>query len=138
MKVIFHAQHNSFSLSNALDLIRPLPSDLDTSLDGLSTSVHRQHHIISKVLRDKLGEFRENIIVEGARAQRQRRGLLNEYLDEFGVAVALVHGGIGRQEIEILLALGIPNFRALGPGNHDGQRVVVVGGILALGLDGSV
>jgi hypothetical protein len=35
--------------------------------------------------------------------------LLGESLDKLGVAVALVDGAVSGQEVEIVLALGVPN-----------------------------
>ena len=52
--------------------------------------------------------------------------------------MALIDGAVGGEEVEVVLALRIPDIDALGTGEDDGQRVVVVGGILILGSDGAV
>ncbi len=54
-------------------------------------------------------------------------GLGLEGLDDPGVAVALVDGRIGAQEIEVLLALDVPHPDPLGLADDDVQGVVVVG-----------
>jgi hypothetical protein len=52
---------------NAFDVIRPATGKLDGSLDSLDASVHGQHALIPKVLRQKLGVLAQCVVVEGAR-----------------------------------------------------------------------
>lgn len=138
MKVLRHRQDQGLVLGNALCLVAPLSRNLDGRLDGLCARVHGQDHVEAKRLGDDLGKARKDIIVKGSRAQGQGAGLVDEGLDELGVAVALVDGAVGRQKVEIVLALGVPDVAALGLAEDDGQRVVVVGGVLVLGLDALV
>jgi hypothetical protein len=44
--------------------------------------------------------------------------LLSEGLDELGVAVALVDGRVGGEEVQIMLALGIPHTGTAGTREH--------------------
>lgn len=138
MKVLGDAEDQGLALLNALDLVCPLAGNLDGRLGGLGTGVHGQHHVVAEDVADLFGPLGEDIVVEGARAQGQARGLVDESLDELGVAVALVDGAVGRQEVEVVAALGIPDIDALGLGEDDGKRVVVVGGVFVLGGDGGL
>lgn len=138
MKVFGNAKDQCLALLNALDLVSPLAGNLDGRLGSLSAGVHGQHHVVAEDVADLLGPLGEHIVVEGSRAQRQTGGLVDESLDKLGVAVALVDGAVGGQEVEVLLALGIPDVDALGLGEDYGQRVVVVGSELVLGGDGSI
>lgn len=52
--------------------------------------------------------------------------------------MALVDGAVGRQEVQVLAAFGIPDIDALGLGEDDGERRVVVSRKLVLGGDGGI
>lgn len=54
------------------------------------------------------------------------------------MAVALVDGAVGRQEVKVLAAFRIPDIDALSLGEDDGERVVVVSRILFLTGDGGI
>ncbi len=136
MKVLRDTQHDSLVLRDTFNLIPPLPRNLNRRLDRLSAGIHRQDHIKAEELGDELGEAGEDVVVEGARRQRQPAGLFGQGLDQLRVAVALVDGAVGRQEVEVVLALAVPHRAARRPREHDGQRVVVVRGVGAFVLDG--
>ena len=135
MEVVLGAEDQSLALLDALDLVRPLPGNLDGRLDCLGASVHRQHHIIPKHLLHLLGPLGKDIVVERARAEGQSARLLGERLDELRVAMPLVDGAVGGEEVEVVTVLRIPDADTLGAGEDDGQGVVVVGGELGLGCD---
>lgn len=138
VEVVLNTEHEGLVLRDALDLVPPLSGNLDAGLDGFGASVHGQHHVEAKELGDELGELGEHIVVKGTRAQGQARGLVDQDLHQFGMAVSLVHGGIGRQEVQVVTALGIPYGRAQRTRKDDGQRVVVVSGIVMLDGNGGV
>jgi hypothetical protein len=94
VEVLLCREDPGLVLGNALDLVSPLTRNLDSGLHSLSTGVHGQDHLETQHRSDLLSKAREDIVVECARAERQSRGLGNESLDEFGVAVALVHGAV--------------------------------------------
>lgn len=50
------------------------------------------------------------------------------------MAVALVHGAVGGEEIEVVFSFRVPNAAAGGPREDYRQRVVVVGGVSAFAL----
>ena len=135
MEVLSGSKDKSLTLSNLLDLIGPLTSNLDGSLDGLGTSVHGQDHVVAESAAHLGSPDGEDVIVESARAQGQPTSLLSEGLDQLGMTVALVDGAVGREEVEVVVALGIPDVHALGPRKHDGQWVVVVRRILEFIVD---
>ena len=109
VEVVLDAEDNGLVWRDALDLVPPLAGNLDTGLDGLSTGVHGQDHVVAEILGDELGELGEDIVVEGPGAESEGCGLLGQGLDELRVAVALVDGGVGGQEVEIVLPLGVPD-----------------------------
>lgn len=135
VEVVFRTQNDGLVLWDSLDLVTPLASDLDARLDGLGTCVHGQYHVKAKVAGDELSEAGEHVIVESARTQCDSRCLLNKSRDQFGVAVALVHSGVGREEVEIMTSFGVPDRSTLSTGKDHGQWVIVVGSIILLCLD---
>ncbi len=137
VKVVGGAEDEGLALLDALDLVGPLAGDLDGGLDGLGARVHGQHHVEAEDAADLLGPHGEHVVVEGARAEGQAAGLFGEGAHQLRVAVTLVDGAVGGQEVEVVLALGVPDVDALGAGEDDGQRVVVVGGELVLGGNGA-
>ena len=60
------------------------------------TRAHGQHHVEAEHARHELGEAREHVVVECAAAQCEALRLVGQGLDQLGVAVALVDGGVGR------------------------------------------
>lgn len=96
VEVFGNGKDESLALLNTLDLVCPFAGNLDGGLGGFGASVHRQHHVVSKDSAHLLRPLGEDIVVEGAGAQRETRSLLGESLDELGVAVPLVDGAVGR------------------------------------------
>lgn len=138
MEVVGDTEDKSLVLLNSLDFVSPLSGNLDSSLGGLYTSVHGQNHLVAKDLTNLLSPLREDIVVESSRRQSKTASLLSQGLDKLGVAMALVDGTVGRQEIKVLATLGVPYINALSLGEDNRERVVVVGSELVLGLDGSL
>lgn len=132
VEVVSNAEDEGLAGLNPLDLVCPLTGNLDGGLGSLSTSVHGQRHVVAKDITDLLGPSGEDIVVESAGAEGQAAGLLNKDLDELGVAVALVDGTVGRQEVKVVAALGVPDVDALSLGEDNGNGVVVVGGVFVL------
>ena len=46
-----------------------------------------------------------------------------------GVAMPLVHSAVRAQEVEVFLALHVPDMHAFAAVKHDGKGVVVVGAV---------
>lgn len=136
VEIVLNAQHNGFIVGDSLDLVTPLSGNLDTSLDGFSTGVHGQNHVIAKVLSDELCKFGEDIIVECSRAESQSARLLRQGLDELRMTMPLVDSRVGREEVEVVAAFRIPHRHSRGTGKDHGQWVVVVGSEVMLCGDG--
>lgn len=138
MEVLLGSKDQSLVGRNALDLVCPLPGDLDGSLDGLGARVHGESHVVAEHGVDLFGPLGEDIVVEGTGAEGEPAGLLGESLDELGVAVALVDSTVGGEEIDVVFALRVPDVDARGLGEDDGERVVVVCRKFELRLDGAL
>src|SRR4051794_2476200 len=85
MEVLLHREDQCLVLWNTLDLVPPLARNLDGRLYGLGARVHGEQHVEAEELGGVFGEAGEDIVVEGAAAERQARGLLRQRLDELGV-----------------------------------------------------
>lgn len=109
MKVLCNTEHHRLALWYALSLIPPLPRNLERTLHRLRPGIHGQHHLKPQHLRDRLRKLGEHIIIERPTGQRQTTRLLRQRLDEFWVAVPLVDGGVGGEEVEVVFAFGIPD-----------------------------
>jgi len=96
VEILLHAEHQSLILWNPFNFVAPFPGNLDSCLDSLSTRVHWQHHVETEHLSYVFREARKHVVVECSAAECQPRGLLDHRFDEFRVAMALIHGAVGR------------------------------------------
>lgn len=135
MEVVLCTQDDSFVFRNSLDLVSPFTGNLDTGLNGLGASVHGHHHVKAKVAGNKLGKAGEDVIVECTGAQSYSRSLVYQCSNQFGVAMALVHSGVGGEEVKVVTTFGVPDRSTLSPGKDNRKRVVVMGSIFLLGLN---
>lgn len=135
MEVVLRAQDNGLIFRNALGLVSPFAGNFNSCLDGLGAGVHGHHHLKAKVASDELGEARENVIVECTGAQGYSRGLVYQCSNQLGVAVALIHSGVGGEEVKVVTAFRVPDRSTLSPGEDNRKWVVVMGSIFLLGLD---
>ena len=103
VKVLLDGKDQSLVLRDALDLVAPLPCNLDGSLDSFGTSVHWQNHLEAQHSSDRLCETWKHIVVKSTRAEGEPRGLVAKSLDEFGMAVALIDGAVCGKEVQVLL-----------------------------------
>lgn len=71
VEVLRYTQDQRFILWDAFRLVAPLPRNLYGCLDCFGPSVHWQDHIESEEFGNKFGKLREDIVIEGSRAQRQ-------------------------------------------------------------------
>ena len=108
----------------------PTAGELEARFVGFRARVHGQHLVVAEVFSHVFFPHAERVVIEGAAAEGEAFGLVGHGLQDFRVAVALVHGGIGRQEVEIFLAFHVPHFGALTFGEDDWQRVIVMGSVL--------
>ncbi|MEY9791490.1 hypothetical protein ABIE77_006049 [Sinorhizobium fredii] len=120
---------------DALDLISPFADRLYRRLDRLGAGIHWQHLVRAGEGGDLLVEQSELVVAEGARGERQLLRLLHHRLEDHRVAMALVDGRIGRQTVQIAVALDVPDEDAFAARQHDVERLVVVGAEQMFGLD---
>ena len=116
-------------LGHALFLIGPLARRLDGGLHGLGPRVHGQDHGVAGHLAKLLGQHGPLVVAEGPGGQGQLAGLLDEGPDDAGMAVALVDGRVGAQEVEVLAAFDVVHPDPLGLADDDVEGVVVVGAV---------
>lgn len=90
MEIPLDAQHDRFAVGDALPLISPLPSELQSRLHGLRASVHGQNHVVPEEGSDLPGEPAKDGVVERAGRKRELLGLFNQGGDYLGVTVPLV------------------------------------------------
>ena len=74
-------------------------------------------------------------MVEGARSQRESLQLLLRGGDECRVTVPEVRSRVRREEVQVLLTVGVGEHRAGSVCYHNIQRVVVVSNVLILELE---
>src|SRR6185437_14366883 len=97
--------------------------------DGLGAGVHHQGHLEAGDLVEVAEEKRKLVIAEGARGERDARGLLLHSGEDFRVAVALIDRRIGGEEVEIAAAADVRDPRAGSALDDDVEGMVVVGAV---------
>jgi hypothetical protein len=102
MEILLYAKYQCLSGWNLFDLICPFSRKFDGCLDCFGACVHGQDHVVAKHLGDFVCKAWEYIVVECTAAQSQSRSLVGECFDEFRVTMALIHGAIGREEVEVV------------------------------------
>lgn len=135
VKVIRCSKDERLALGHTLDLVRPLARNLDGCLDRFGSGIHGQNHVVAENMANLLRPFGKDIIVKSARRQRQTLGLLAQGLHQLGVTVTLVNGRVGRQTVNVLSTLGIPDSGALCSRKDNRQRMVIVGSEFMFGMD---
>ena len=123
------------AVRHALDLVAPFADRLDGGLHGLGAGVHRQDLVRAGECRDLLVEQRQLVVAEGARGQRQLLRLLDHRGQDLRMAMALVDRGIGRQAVEVAVAVDVPDPDALAARQDHVERLVVVRAEPMLGRD---
>src|SRR6267154_3823920 len=113
-------------IRHTLHLVTPFAHRLDRALHRLGTAVHWQHPVGAGKLGDLLVEGSQLVVVEGAGGQGQPTRLLHHRGQDLRMAVALVHRRIGREAIEITVALRIPHPDAFAARQNDAERLVIV------------
>ena len=118
-----------------LDLVTPFPDRLDRALDRFRAGIHRQNLVRPGQGGDFLIERRQLVVAEGARGEGQAGRLLDHGFQDLRMAMPLIDGGIGRQTVEIPVAVHIPDMHALAPADHHVDGLVVMRPKARLGLN---
>ena len=114
---------------HALDLVAPLAGDLDRGLDRLGAGVHRQHHVLAGTARPaRRQNGAELVVVERPAGQRDPVELRAGGGDQRRVPVAEVQRRVAGEAVQVAPAVDVGHPGALGVGDDDRQRVVVVRG----------
>ena len=77
-------------------------------------------------------EQRQLVVAEGARGKGDFPRLLVKGLQNFGMAVSLIHRGIGSQTIEVTFALDVIHPHAFRALDYHVERMIVMSAILVL------
>lgn len=125
MEVLLHREHQRLVLWNAFYFVTPLPRNLHRRLHSLSSRVHGKDHVEPEQLGGILCEAWKHIVVECAAAESQSRRLLSEGLDELRVAMALIHGAVCGEEVEVVLVFWVP-YRAAACSRENLGRLATV------------
>jgi len=91
MKVSCDAEDDCLALRDTFLHIRPLPRELDRSLNGLNTSIHGKHHVIPKHFCDPLGKASEDTVVKRSRRESESLCLFHQGTNDLRVAVPLIN-----------------------------------------------
>ncbi len=135
MKVVLANDDLRLILGHILDLIAPLPGDLDGGLDGLRPAVHGKHLVRVRQLAQIPVEQPELVVTKGPRCQGQLLTLVDHRLGDLGMAVPLIDRGVGCQAVEILVPVHVPYPHTLTAVQNDVERVIVVCAELLLQSD---
>ncbi len=95
VEVVFADDDFGLVLGDALDLVAPLAGGLNGGFHGFGAGVHGQHGLGSGQLGQFLIKEGQLTVAKGPGGQGHFVGLILEGLDNFGVTVALVDGGVG-------------------------------------------
>jgi hypothetical protein len=120
------------ALRHTLHPIAPGAGNLDAGLDGLGAGVHRQHHVFAREGGESCDERAETVVVERAAREGDPPELGAGRLDERGVPVPEVHGGVRGEAVEVALARDIHHPCPVTVTDDNLERVVVVCGVLVL------
>ena len=126
VEVALAADNLDFVVLNALLHRTPAAGQLQGRLHALGARVHGQHAVVAEVLVHELLILAQRIVVERAAGEAQHVGLVFQCLHNAGVAVALVHGRVAAEKVEVALAVDVPHIDAFAAMQHHGQWVIVV------------
>ena len=113
-------------LRDALDLVPPLARHLDGRLDRLGAGVHRQHEVGAAQVGEFVAERPELVVQERPAGERDPVELVAGGRDQGRVPVAEVECGVPGQAVQVPPAVDVGDPGALGVGDDDRQRMVVV------------
>ena len=104
-------------------LLAVTPRELDRALVRLGAGVGEEHASVAAEQRvEALGDARLHVVVIEVRDVQQRARLLGDRVGDFGVRVAERRDREPAEEVEVPVALAVPQVRALAPHERDGRR----------------
>lgn len=129
MKVIVARQDLALVGGDAFDLVAPFSGDLECGFDAFCAGVHQEDEIEATEFGEFFVERAELVVIEGPRGQGKAAKLGFHRLDDPGVEVALVEGGVGTQHIQVSLAFCVFEPATLALDKNHGEGFVVLGSI---------
>jgi hypothetical protein len=120
---------------DALHIIPPFPSNLDSQVHSLRPGVHRKREVQTKHRTNLLTKQWVPLIMESARGDGQLLTLVHHDFEDARVAVALVDNGEGAEEVDVFFAIDVPESGTLATGENDGQGLEAVGCITLFEVD---
>ena len=120
---------------NALDLVAPFARGLERGLDGFGAAVRGKRAIEAGDFGEPLQQRRQKLVVEDAGRDGEPLRLLDERAHDARMRVAVAHRRIRAHHVEIAATVLVPEPAAVAVREHDGQRIVVAGGVAALAGD---
>lgn len=115
------SKHKSLVFLNALDLVAPSASDFDREVYGLGAAAPQSDLIEARDFANLPTEFTALLDVNITGGHCQSLTLLDHGLRNLGVAMALVAGSHTGIEVNISLAINVPEQRSLAPFHHNGM-----------------
>ena len=115
-----------FIPGDASCLVSPFAYHLDRRFYGLGTAVHGKHFVGVGGFRQLPVEECELVVTERPGGKGEAGRLLHHGLIDLGVAVSLVHRGVGGETIEVPLAFNVPDPDTLASLQYYIQGLVVV------------
>src|SRR5574344_770704 len=110
MEVTLATYYGCLIIWNTFAYSTPTAGKLQCRLISLSTRVHREDLVVTKIFRYIFLPWTESVIIESTRAKCQSFSLFIHGFQDCRVAVTLVDSRICRQEIVIFLSFNVPNF----------------------------
>jgi len=133
-KIIGAYDNFSLAVGNAFDFVAPFAGCLDRSLDSFAPEF--MGRVISMPVRS-CSSCRAAAVRRYGRhgSQRDSVCLRDHRLENFRMTVALVHGRVGCETIQILVAVDVVHPASLGALDHHVQRMIVVGSVVFFEFD---
>ena len=127
MEVVFADDNFGFAVRDALARISPAADRLDGRFHGFHAGVHGEDHLHAAQAGQFLDEGRQLVVAEGARSERDARGLLLKRLEDARMAMALVERGVGAETIHVALAVNVVSPNSAGVVDDYLEGAIVVG-----------
>lgn len=85
-----------------------MPHSIAITKTQCLTCIHGKELVVTEKFGDIFLIFSQDVVVESSGSESEFLCLVDQRPNDLGVAVALVDGGVGTQEVEVPLALHVP------------------------------
>ncbi len=104
-KLLAQTRISDWAGGDAAHGLAPLAGGFERGFDGFDAGVHGQGHAEAGELVEVAEEERELVVAEGAGGEGDLLCLGHHGGEDAGMAVALVDGGVGGEEVEVAMAV---------------------------------